>query len=193
MRKFALMTAAAAALTLSAGAASAQVWMPMIERHAVLLDRIDAGLATGDITPAEAAGMRADMRALVSLEGRYRWGGLSAREKIDLDRRFAMIDDELRIAMRTGAPERVLALEDRKLEAEERIDAGVNSGQITAAEAAALRDDFSALLATEADYRVDGLSRAERVELDRRFDELSDRIQLARTDADRVYGYNRYR
>ena len=191
MKKFALMTAAATALTLSAGAASAQVWMPMIERQAVLLDRIDAGLATGDITPAEAAVMRSDMRLLVSLEGRYRWGGLSAREKIDLDRQYALIDDQLRLAMRTGAPERVLALEDRKLELEERIDAGVNAGQITAAEAAALRDDFAALLRTEADYRVDGLSTAERVELDRRFDELSASINLARTDEDRVYGLNR--
>lgn len=191
MKKIALMTAAAAALTLSAGAASAQVWMPMIERQAVLLDRIDAGLATGDITPAEAAAMRADMRNLVSLEGRYRWGGLSAREKIDLDRRYALIDDELRIAMHAGAPERVLALEDRKLEFEERMDAGVNSGQITSAEAAALRDDFAALLRTEADYRIDGISGAERADLDRRFDELSARIHMARTDEDRVYGLNR--
>lgn len=191
MKKIALMTAAAAALTLSAGAASAQVWMPMIERQAVLLDRIDAGLATGDITPAEAAAMRADMRSLVSLEGRYRWGGLSAREKIDLDRRYALIDDELRIAMHAGAPERVLALEDRKLEFEERMDAGVNSGQITSAEAAALRDDFAALLRTEADYRIDGISGAERADLDRRFDELSARIHMARTDEDRVYGLNR--
>lgn len=191
MKKIALMTAAAAVLTLGAGAASAQVWMPMIERQAVLHDRIDAGLATGDITPAEAAMMRADMRSLVSLEGRYRWGGLSAREKLDLDRRYALIDDELRIAMRTGAPGRVLALEDRKLEFEERINAGVNSGQITGAEAAALRDDFAALLRTEADYRVDGVSAAERIELDRRFDELSARIHVARTDSDRVYGLNR--
>lgn len=191
MKTIALMTAAATALTLGAGAASAQVWMPMIERQAVLNDRIDVGVSGGDITASEAAAMRSDMRNLVSLEGRYRWGGLSAREKLDLDRRFAAIDDDLRIAMRTGAPDRVLALEDRKLDFEERIDAGVNSGQITGAEAAELRDDFAALLQTEADYRIDGISSAERVELDRRFDELSARIHMARTDEDRIYGLNR--
>ena len=47
-------------------------------------------------------------------------------------------------------------------------------------------------MSTEADYRVDGLSPSERADLNRRYADLSARIHVARTDDDRVYGYNRY-
>jgi len=187
-----LLAAAAAATTLGVGTASAQVWMPMIERQAALNDRIDAGLATGEINPSEAALMRADMRALVSLEARYRYGGLSARERLDLDRRFTLVDDQLRLAVQTGATDSYVAMEDRKLDLDARIDQGVRSGQLTSAEADALRDQFNDIARVEANYRVDGLSAEERADLNRRFDELSADIRVARTDSDRVYGWNRY-
>jgi hypothetical protein len=193
MRNKNLLLAATAALTLGASAASAQVWMPIIERQAVLNDRIDAGLATGEITGAEAAMLRADMRSLVALEGSYRYGGLSSRERMDLDRRFALIDDQMRLAVRTsGAGDSYVAMEDRKLDLDARIEQGLRSGQITRAEADALRDDFNEIARVEANYRVDGLSGEERADLNRRFDELSTSIRIARTDADRTYGWNRY-
>lgn len=192
MRKTTLLLAATAALALGAGAASAQVWLPIIERQAMMNDRIDAALSTGEITASQASLMRADLAALVSLEGRYRYGGLSSREKLDLDRQYAVIDDQIRLAVREGADLGYTALEDRKLELDARIDAGVRSGQLTDAEAQALREDFDALASIEANYRVDGFSPSERADLDRRLDDLSDRIQLSRTDSDRVYGYSRY-
>lgn len=194
MTKTNLLLAATAALTLGAGAASAQVWLPMIERQALLNDRIDAGLATGEITSAEARMMRDDMSALVSLEGRYRYGGLSSRERIDLDRRYALVDDQLRLAVRTSGAgaDSYVAMEDRKLELDERIEQGLRSGELTTAEADALRADFDDIARVEASYRVDGLSPEERVDLDRRFDELSTSIRIARNDADRTYGWNRY-
>jgi hypothetical protein len=193
MRKTNLLIAATAALALGAGAASAQVWLPMIERQALLNDRIDAGLASGEITSAEASMMRADMGALVSLEANYRYGGLSSREKIDLDRRYALIDDQLRLAVRTGGgADSYVAMEDRKLDLDARIDQGLRSGQLTAAEADALRDQFDDIARVEASYRVDGLSPEERADLNRRFDELSTSIRIARSDADRTYGWNRY-
>jgi len=193
MRNTTLLLAATAALTLGATAASAQVWMPIIERQAVLNDRIDAGLATGEITSAEARVIRDDAAALVALEGRYRYGGLSARERLDLDRRFALIDDQMRLAVRTsGAVDSYVAMEDRKLDLDARIERGLRSGQLTSAEADVLRDDFDDIARVEASYRVDGLSAEERADLNRRFDELSTSIRLARADSDRVYGWNRY-
>lgn len=192
MRKTTLLLAATAALSLGAGAASAQVWMPIIERQAVMNDRIDAALASGEITASQASAMRADLAALVSLEGRYRYGGLSAREKLDLDRQYAAIHDGVRMARVEGAEAAWVDMEDRKAELDARIDAGVRSGRLTSAEADALRDDFAAIVSAENNFRVDGLSPAERVELRRRYADLSARIQLARTDDDRVYGYNRY-
>jgi hypothetical protein len=194
MKKTTILLAATAALTLSAGAASAQAWLPIIERQAIMNDRIDAGLGRGEITPDQARMMRADLASLVSLEGRYRWGGLSSREKLDLDRRYAEIDDRVRLTLADGAvaTPRLAALEDRKLEVDARIDAGVRSGSLTAAEAQALRDDFDAIASVEADYAVGGISPSERADLMARLDDLSDRIHVARTDDDRVYGYNRY-
>ena len=103
MRKTTLLLAATAALSLGAGAASAQVWMPIIERQAIMNDRIDAGLASGEITSVQASAMRADLAELVALEGRYRYGGLSAREKLDLDRQYAAIHDGVQLARTEGA------------------------------------------------------------------------------------------
>ena len=192
MSKINLLVAAATALTLGAGAASAQAWLPMIERQAVLEDRIDAGLASGSLTAADARMLRADMSALVALEGRYRWGGLSARERVDLDRRYAMLDDQLRAELAAADEADAPALADRRLELQARIDAGVRSGRLTSVEAAALRDDLNDIADTEDSYHVDGLSPSERADLARRMDDLSDQIRMARTDDARVYGYNRY-
>ena len=192
MKTTTLLMAATAALTLGASAASAQVWMPIIERQAVLNDRVDAGLAIGQLTSVEAGLIRDDMAALVALEGRYRYGGLSARERLDLDRRFAVIDDQVRLALRADAEDRFASMAERKLDLDARIDAGVRSGQLTRAEADRLREDFDEIARVEASYRVDGLSPAEREDLESRYAQLSAEIRLARADNDRVYGWNRY-
>jgi hypothetical protein len=193
MKTTMMITAAAAALTLSAGAASAQAWMPMIERQAVLDDRISAAVATGDMSQGEASSLRRGMSSLIALEGRYRYGGLSEREKVDLDRRYALLDDRVRL-IPAAAPmdEGWTPLDDRKIAIDARIDQGIRSGQLTATEAEDLRDDFNAIARQEAAYRVDGLSPAERADLNDRFDELSARIRVARVDGDRTYGWNRY-
>ena len=195
MTKTNLLLAATAALALGASAASAQVWMPMIERQAVLDDRLAAGLAAGEISSAQAGMLRDDMASLVALEGRYRYGGLSSREKLDLDRRYSLIDDRIRLAADASGSDPAdsyVAMEDRKLDLDARIDQGLRSGQLTTAEAEALRDAFDEIAGIEASYRVDGLSPEERADLNRRFDELSAEIQVARRDADRAYGSNRY-
>lgn len=192
MKKITLILAASTALSLGAGAASAQVWMPMIERQGLLEDRIAAARDAGEMSAAEARMLRSDMDGLVALEGRYRYGGLSARERLDLDRRYALLDDQVRLAAIPAAGDHWTSLEERKLALDARIDAGLRSGQLTTAEAANLRDDFDDIAAVEASYRVDGLSPSERADLNRRFDDLSARIRVAQANGYRVYGYNRY-
>ena len=191
-RKTTLLLAATAALSLGAGAASAQAWLPIIERQAIMNERIDAGLARGEITASQASAMRTDLAALVAREGRYRYGGLSASEKLELDRRYAGIHDGVEMARTEGAEVAWVTMQDRKAELDHRFDAGVGSGQLTSAEADALRDDFAAILNAEDNFRVDGLSPSERADLNRRYADLSGRVQMARTDEDRVYSYNRY-
>jgi len=56
----------------------------------------------------------------------------------------------------------------------------VRDRSLTASEAASLRSDFNALVQLEANYRQGGLTNNERADLDRRFDQLSARIQSAR-------------
>lgn len=192
MNKTKLLIGAASALTMAAGAAAAQSWLPMIERRDVLDQRLEASIAAGELTPGEASLLRSDMSALVALEGRYRYGGLSAREKLELDRRYALIDDQVRAAVAAPPPSAWVSMAERKLDVERDIARGLDSRQLTAAEADILREDFEAILRAEANYRIDGLSPAERADLDDRFDELGEQILAARTDEDRRYGWNRY-
>jgi hypothetical protein len=192
MRKLTLaLTAAAGALALG-GAASAQAWMPMIERQAIVESGVAAGLASGELTGAEARAIRADMAALVGLEARYRLGGLSRWEKLDLDRRYGALDDRLRLAASDVDPVSLAAFENRRDRIERRVEQGVNSGQLTAAEADDLRADLRAVDRMEARFRADGvITVAEQNELNRRLELIATDVALARTDEDRVYGYNR--
>jgi hypothetical protein len=192
MKKLTLALAATTALTLAAGAAQAQVWAPMVERQGVIEDQIEAGLASGEMTGPEARMLRSDLYALVALEGRYRMNGLSYRERRELDRRFAELDRRLHFALADGDGPLLASMADREADLERRIEQGLRSGQLTAAEADDLRADFEAIARVEARYRLDGLSTWERADLDRRFDRLAADIRLQRTDPDRVYGYNRY-
>jgi hypothetical protein len=192
MRTLIALAGATAAVALGAGAASAAPWLPMIEREGVLNERIDAGLAAGDLSPAAAQDLRAEMARLVALEGRYRYGGLSAREKLDLDRQYGALDDELRVAQQDVPPDSLAAPGDREAVLQARIDRGVAAGELTGDEAAVLRDDVDAIARAESNYRVDGLSDEELADLNRRYDDLADRIDLARADTARQYGWNRY-
>lgn len=193
MKKLALALAATTALSLGAGAAAAQSrWMPMIERQGLVEDRIEAGLASGAMSDAEARMIRSEMYALVALEGRYRMNGLSWSERRDLDRKFAGLDDRIEFAMADMDGPALASLESRKLTLDRRIDQGLRSGQLTEDEAELLRDEFDELATLEARYRAGGISAWERADLDRRMDELADRIGDERTDQDRQYGWSRY-
>lgn len=136
--------------------------------------------------------IRSEMYALVALEGRYRTNGLSWRERRDLDRRFAGLDDRIEFAMADVDGAQLASLEDRKLRLDRRIEQGLRSGQLTEDEAELLRDEFDDLARLEARYRIGGVSTWERADLDRRMDRLADRIGDERTDPDREYGWSRY-
>jgi hypothetical protein len=192
---------AGAVLALGAGAAAAQPWMSINERQARLDDRIDAGVRTGELSRAEALSLRAEFRDLANLEARYRAGGLSGWERQDLDRRF----DMLAMRVRDNRNDREMGwfggrgwnddagrwvpIERRKAQLDRRIDQGVRNGQLTGAEAARLRAEFSDVLRMDMRMRRGGYSPQEMAELDRRFDSLAAQIRWERRDGDR-YGYN---
>ncbi len=77
----------------------------------------------------------------------------------------------------------------RRLERlDQRIERGIERGQITRREAAGLRAEFHQLVRLEHRYSRNGLSWQERADLDARFDHLAQRVRWERRDGDR-YGY----
>ena len=74
-----------------------------------------------------------------------------------------------------------------------RIDRGEANGQLTRGEAYRLKTEFNAISRLEARYRWNGLSRWEASDLDRRLDNLTSSVRVARRDNDyRRYGYLEY-
>lgn len=111
MKTLALALAAATAITASAsaGAAAAQGWFGgqgwyddrgewvHIERRKMQLDRrIENGLRNGQLTPREAARLRAEFNEIARMEYRYSRNGLSPREMAMLDRRFDRLAMQIR-------------------------------------------------------------------------------------------------
>ena len=85
-----------------------------------------------------------------------------------------------------------MPIEQRLERLDNRIERGVQSGDLTRREAYQLRAQFNGIVRLEARYSRNGLNNWERADLDRRFDTLSASIRMARRDDDRRYGYNDY-
>jgi tetrahydromethanopterin S-methyltransferase subunit G len=84
----------------------------------------------------------------------------------------------------TAAPALAQSVNERQANIEQRINTGVRNGALTQAEATRLRADLRAIADLEVRYRRDGLSAAERIDLDGRLDALNQRIRIERNDRD---------
>jgi hypothetical protein len=78
------------------------------------------------------------------------------------------------------------SINQRQANLDQRIDEGVRSGVLTRPEAITLRGEFNTLADLEAQYRRSGggLDARERMDLDQRFDRLSQKIRVQRNDRD---------
>lgn len=111
MKKFTLMVAglgiAAAAIPATAiaapqpAAASFQggAWQNINARQNRIENRINQGIRSGALTRAEAGRLRMQFRDIARLESRYRASrpGLTVAERLDLDRRFDVLERSIRI------------------------------------------------------------------------------------------------
>jgi hypothetical protein len=75
-------------------------WQSVADRRAGLERRIDQGVRNGAMNRREAMSVRTDLNALVRMETNYRRGGLTARERSDLDRRFDRLAAQVRTDVR---------------------------------------------------------------------------------------------
>nr|WP_312294772.1 hypothetical protein [Brevundimonas diminuta] len=74
------------------------------------------------------------------------------------------------------------SIDQRKYNLDRRIDQGVRTRQLSVREASRLKNELNSLVRLERAYQRDGLSRRERMELDRRYDALSAKIRYERRD-----------
>lgn len=76
------------------------------------------------------------------------------------------------------------SVNQRQANLDRRIDQGLRNGALNRNEAYRLRTDFRALARLEAQYRRSGgvFTRGERLDLDRRFDRLSQRVYIQKRD-----------
>jgi hypothetical protein len=191
MKKLLAMAVAASALAIAAPA-SAQSWQSINQRQANLDARIDAGVRNGSLTRSEATRLRGEFNDLARLEARYRSSyGLSLAERQDLDRRFDRLSAQIRV-QRNDNQDRGnggwTPINQRQRQLDARIDAGLRDRSLSFTEATRLRAEFRNIANLEAVYRRNGLSLAERRNLDQRFDRLSYRIQAERNDRNNRWG-----
>ncbi len=71
-------------------------WQPIAQRKYNLDRRIDVGQRNGQLSRREASRLRAELNQLVRLEYSYQRGGVSARERADLDRRYDSLSRQVR-------------------------------------------------------------------------------------------------
>jgi len=81
------------------------------------------------------------------------------------------------------------SISQRQDRLEWRIEQGQRNGSLNRHEARHLKRELRETQRLEYRYRRDGLSRWERADLDRRFDQISAMIRYERHDRDRDYGH----
>lgn len=182
-----LLTATALTAAIPA-VASAQT---INERQNSLFSRIEAGTRSGQLTPREADALRADFYALARLEADYRASrpGLTDAERADLNRRFDALSARIRFDRNDN--DRLanwVPINQRQENLFRQIEQGQRRGGLTASEAASLRAEFNSIVALENTYRRNGLTVAERNDLDRRLDNLAQRIRMERRDGQQQAG-----
>jgi hypothetical protein len=73
------------------------VWQSINQRQRELDRRIDLGVRTGRISRREATALRTEFRRIARLEQTYRRGGLTIRERAELDRQFDRLSARIRV------------------------------------------------------------------------------------------------
>ena len=164
-------------------------WVSINDRSDWFERRIETGRRQGRLTDYEINSLRTEFRSLVQLERRYQSGGLSSRERIDLDQRFDQLAARIRVERRDddvsgggwgGGDWR--SITDRRWEFDQALQTGLRDRHLTRYEAERLRRDFDDLVRQETEYSRNGLDRYERQSLDGRYDDLIQRTGSTASD-----------
>jgi len=137
-------------------------WRPLAESRSSFTSRLDAGVRNRTLTRSQANRLSTDFNALVQLETSYDRNGIDARERADLEARWADLNRRVGDNYDDGYanPGDNYGSDPRGAQIEARIAAGERNGSISRTEAASLRLELR--------------------DLTRRWAELETRVDLAR-------------
>ncbi|MDO8901709.1 MAG: hypothetical protein Q7V15_10170 [Phenylobacterium sp.] len=150
-------------------------WDSINQRQAQIDARIDAGLRDRTLTTQDAARLRAEFRDIARLETQYVQGGMTSAQQADLDRRFEALNARIPGQGQYGQYG-WQSIDQRQVQVDARIDAGLRDRTLTTQEAARLRAEFREIARLETQYMQGGMTSAQQADLDRRFEALSARI-----------------
>ena len=102
MKKIMIVLAATTVLTVATPAAAQYAGANIELRVEQLQTQLQMGVRNGDITRSEAMPLREQLRQLTRLERQYRVGGISGRERADLQHRINSVRQGIRMAARNG-------------------------------------------------------------------------------------------
>jgi hypothetical protein len=137
-------------------------WRPLAESRTTFNTRLDAGVRNRTLTRSQATRLSTDFNALVQLETSYDRNGIDARERADLEARWADLNRRVGDNYDGGyTPEDNYGSDPRGAQIEARIAAGERNGSISRTEASSLRLELRDLTRrwTELEARVSAASR----------------------------------
>jgi len=165
------------------------------ERHHANQANIERAVRDGRMSRSTAEALMGEHRYIGHLRSDYlhSGGGINDRERADLQRRLVSLDARID---RFG-PSRAVSLptRDDRDDIFRSIDRGLRNGRLTTREAQHLRAEYNDIARLEQRYRANGLTNAERREVEMRLSPLTQHVRVARQDAQysarRANGYQR--
>ena len=187
--KFKLFTTTLLASAMFAGmglspAMAQGTYTPGIDRaQQVISERIQQGMASGQITPSEAQALYRRDREISIRENRFKSDGRATpqeRQQLQADLNGLNADVERMMTNRNVGGQRgnTPGIDNLQFNISERIDEGVRSGRITQREARSLRNRERNIARHEASFKRDGIvTRQERRQLQDELAALRDEVQ----------------
>ena len=134
-------------------------WRPIVDSRASFDARLNAAVRNRTLTRAQASRLTTDFNALVQLETGYSRNGIDARERQDLEARWADLNRRVGDNWRSDddAYDGGYGQDGRAVALDARITAAERSGRISRAEAGRLREELRDLSRrwVELEARVD--------------------------------------
>lgn len=147
----------------------------VVDGRADFESRIDAAVRARQITRVEGTRLRSDYAALIQTEAGYQSGGLTSREREDIESRLDALDARLGVTVGGGANTPVNLDPRARLSAIERA---LSSGSVSGSVATQIRVEHGDLARLEAAYARSSPSSDDRAYLDRRLADLETRARV---------------